>query len=140
MKQSKQWRGRLQSRWCDRLTAQRSRLGTKEQIGIFCTKLEHSGFLHEAVEVGDQVISVVAVYEAFAAVVHKPAQHVSAQHSVCPVVLLHTPAGRGHPKQGHNMARRHGDIGHPAQCWCCSAKAGRCVFRQQEAEITTKHN
>lgn len=101
----------------------------KEQIGILCTKLEHSGFLHEAVEVGDEVISVVAIYEAFAAVVHKPAQHISAQHTVCPVVLLHAPAGRGHPEESHNnMASRQGDIGHPARYWCCSAKAGRCVW------------
>lgn len=77
----------------------------KEQMGTFCTKLEHSGFLHEAVEVGDQVIPVVAIYEAFAAVVHKPAQHVSPQHTVCPVVLLHTPAGRGHPKEGQAWQR-----------------------------------
>lgn len=110
----------------------------KEQMGIFRTELEHSGFLHEAVEVGDQVIPVVAVYEAFATVVHKPAQHVSPQHTVCPVVLLHTPAGRGQPKEGHNMANGQGDIGHPAQYYCCSAKAGRCVFHQQEVEITTK--
>lgn len=77
----------------------------KEKMGIFCTKLEHSGFLHEAVEVGDQVIPVVAIYEAFATVVHKPAQHICPQHTVCPVVLLHTPAGRGHPKEGQTWQR-----------------------------------
>lgn len=96
----------------------------KEQIGIFRTKLEHSGFLHEAVEVGHQVIPVVAVDEAFATVVHKPAEHVSPPHTVCPVVLLHAPAGRGHPKEGHNLAKGQGDTGHPAQYCCQSGEMG----------------
>lgn len=60
--------------------------------------LEHSGFLQEAVQVGDQVISVVAVYEPLPTVVHKPALHLGPSHAVGPVVLLQPPVGKRTPK------------------------------------------
>lgn len=60
--------------------------------------LEHSGFLQKAVQVGDEVIFVMAVYETFPAVVHKPALHVSPIHAVCPVVLLQSPVRKRPPK------------------------------------------
>lgn len=60
--------------------------------------LEHSGFLEEAVQVGDDVIFVVAIYETFPAVVRKPALHVSPEHAVRPVVLLQSPVRKRPPK------------------------------------------
>lgn len=60
--------------------------------------LEHSGFLQKAVQVRDEVIFVVAIYETFPAVVHKPALHIGPEHAVRPVVLLQAPARKRTPK------------------------------------------
>lgn len=60
--------------------------------------LGHSGFLQKAVQVRDEVIFVMAIYEAFPTVVHKPALHVSPKHTVCPVVLLQSPVRKRPPK------------------------------------------
>lgn len=87
--------------------------------------LEQSGFLQKAVQVGDEVIFVVAVYETFPAVVHKPALHIRPEHAVRPVVLLQSPV-RKRPHKMKVMTRQE-DMDNPARSWRCSAEVERCV-------------
>lgn len=72
---------------------------------------------------GDKVIFVVAIYETFPAVVHKPALHVSPKHTVCPVVLLQSPV-RKRPSKMRVTTSRQQDIVNLAGLWYRSVKVG----------------